>query len=261
MSLAYRDRYLSEINKAILAVESAPEVEGMESTKVSLLRKLRSKKQEYLSKFVNDDQILKMPSMGLLKVSREYGEPQYLYGHPHQVKTVVRFELFSASVNKVDGSINQEDLMLNGVLSESQLGECVVEMNSGEGTPITLETIYGQPVEKYQASNDLTKEVITAKERDAVTQPTCYERADELKVMAEDSISGGKITKSKANELLKGAQLIVDQFPANQTFGLKQYTKQMNEVISAAHIDIHHDVRAFADENGVGLIKHNSGKE
>lgn len=223
---------------------------SLQSAKMSLLKKLQAEEASFQASFIDNDEILKMPSMGVIKVMHEQlNGHRSLFGTDIKTRHQTRIQLYEAHQMKVDGTVVLGKLLDEYVMSEKQFADLLVNTNRGLGYPVTVERLDGAIVDEYDPEKDLGKggmKKLGERLRKSSSQTSRF--LDEVFSLLETAEDKGKIGKRDANEMAEKVSLIPSYLIGNSDFDLtllnEEMTKRANEATLNIHFSVNHLVES-----------------
>ena len=120
-------------------------------------------------------------------------------------------------------------------MSENQFAQLITSLNSGSGTPCTIEHVNCQRVEDtpFAVETDTMK-----KEFETTAKDVAANLAEAKRMVRELSAPGGKLTKSAINELKEAIDRAQSAIASSMPFVVKQFEEAMDNIVTSAKADI-----------------------
>lgn len=232
------------------AAKSGSVPAGMESVHQSLLNKIADGEKRYANRFIDNQEIIKTPSMGLMTITREsLPNPITLFATDLRASHICRLQIYEAHVNKVSGAIGKNALLLEMILSERQFGELMVHTNSGEGFPATMITYDDDRLEEYDENKDPTKLRMSRMMDKVMSSSEQVDGfVDKIKDILTSGQENGKLKKSQVNEIEKYLGMLAGHSVSNGSFAVEQVNEELFKRIEEASLSLHLSTNNLAIE-------------
>lgn len=230
----------------------------LSAAKLSVLKKLNAEIENLESLCYEDENILRMPSMAILKVTHVFNEqPKYYFHSDISTQSEVQVEIYSASLDKKTGNPIKENLLHKMSMSEKQFADLLINHNRGSGMPVTLERLSGQALAPFDPNKDFTKSKVQdlREGKGSTSQTDRFER--ELKEALEQCIAKGRASKTDINEIVKLVNLLQGNFKGNIGYHVERLSSETNKRIVEAGVNMHYSVNQFAAITGHKLTIEN----
>lgn len=229
------------LDHLLKAVNGGTAPAGLESVRESLINKLSAAQSRISESYVDDDDTLKMPSMGMMTIAREVlSEPISLFATDLKCSHIVRVTIYQASLQKKTGIIEKDSVLAEFVLSEMQFGELMVNTNRGSGYPATLIKFDNVEVEPYSSDKDPTKiNMASLLEGTGNTDDQIDYFIEHIqKVLAVGQVNN-KLSKAQVVDIVKYLELIPGHVVSNGSFHVEQVNEALAKRIEEASLNIH----------------------
>jgi len=190
--------------------------------------------------------IYKHPSFGQLTFWQAQGGATPLFGSSILHRNTIRMEIKKAEYNRHTGSeyVFGRELIVVARMSPTQFADAITGLNSGSGTPITLEYVTGE-------GNIEQPEYINKREQFetefAKTTEGIVERLNAL----ESKVNERKLPKWVSLEI----DVIRGWLKANHPFMVKQFDEQMDKTVTEAKGEVEAYVSGMVRRLGIEAIR------
>lgn len=247
----YQELNEAKLDHLMRAVEGGAVPAELRAAQASLLEKIKTEQAAYRSGFFEDEDILVMPSMGVLEIKREtLDQPRFLFATDIKTPTLVRIRLHRAHLVKETGEVVCDELLSDIIMSEMQLGEILINSNTGEGFPVTIEALNGEEVPEYDPILDASKQRL-ALLRNKISS-TCPQ-VDRFISEIESTLSGaedkGRASKADIAEMAKKLSCLSGYTVMNSVHDLEILGEELHHRINEASLNLHLTTNKLALEH------------
>lgn len=231
---------------------------SLSKIKESTLQKINDRIAYLDELFYEDEDILRMPSMAILKISHTLNEePQYYFHTDLSSQSEAQIEIYSASMDKKTGKPIREKLIHKLVMTEKQFGDLMVNHNRANGMPLTIEVMDGKVVGKFDADIDITKNKMRniRNASDVTNQTDRFAR--ELQELVDKCDNAGRANKSDITEINKITGMMLGNFTSNARYSIGKLSSETNKRIVEAGVNTHFSVNQIAAIGGHKLTLEN----
>lgn len=243
-----RDDKSQLLDTLVRITESGSVPEGLSLAKTTLLNKLKAESARFEAEFVDNDELLSTPGMGMVRVTHEtLDDFKPLFGANIKTRHVTRIQLFNASQRKEDGTVVRGKLISDVCMSEKQFADIIVNSNTGTGYPVTIERLMGVDVNNYDPELDVTKKKMRRlgkKIASPSSQVTRFlKEVDELLDTAEEK---GRLGKTEIKEMEKLIGMVHGHLLSNSQHDITQLKKELESRVNEAVLNTHFSVNHLA---------------
>lgn len=229
MRKTYRSIQKQLFSQMLGAVESKELPVQLSAARESLRQKILAEIEHQDSLFEFSDEIYRTPSMGLVELSHEsLPESISLFATDIRCKDIVRIKVYSACKNLVTGLVEKEGLISEVIMSETQLGNAIMNTSCGTGYPVTMLVDNGKEVEPYDESKDVTKrkmQELMQKINSHSSQVNKF--MQELEELLKTGREKGRLGKNETKRAVELLKMVTDYSVSNGAYDLTLLTEEM----------------------------------
>ncbi|MGD1527154.1 hypothetical protein [Vibrio owensii] len=249
--------------KTLKKVVSLGNIPGSQtSVAVSLLKKLNAEIERLEQLSYEDEHTLRMPSMGILKVSHVLNDTsKYYFQSDISTQSEVQIEIFSASLDKASGNPIKEKLLQKMTMSEKQFADLIINHNRGEGMPVTMTVRDGKPLAPFDPEYDYTKRKMNMLRSGEELTSQTDRFASEVNEALNNCLEKGRASKGDIREIIKTVKNIGGNFKSNASYNVEKLSSETNKRIVEAGVNMHISVNQYALSQGYKLTLENKKED
>lgn len=222
--------------------------DALKATASSLESKVSSELNSFLSRFENSEDILKMPSMGIISITHEKSkEPMSFFATDIRSRNLTLITIHQAAYNRKTSEIIQGEVLAEFYMSEAQFGEMMINPNNGSGYPATLNKYDGKKVRPYLPEDDYSKGKMPTLISDAKNNNRQVESyLKDIQEYLDNGKESGRIKKGDIEEINKLLSYVAPYTADNATSKISRINKALQENTSEATLNIHLAINELA---------------
>lgn len=241
--MTYREEYLKKFDALERSLDADKIPAGFEAMGQRLRDKLQAEKERYLAQFTpRDSRRTSAPSMGVVELTTEKTEnPGWFFGSDLRSRNRVRLTLNHASVDMETQKVFTEGVVAELVMSEKQFADVILNLDWGQGFPVTQWTRLGKTLKPATPDEDPTKQNFQKILSGAVRAGSLSESIQDIREAIQDAETSGRIAKREAETLASNLESSVGLLAPNTAHSMEriseEYSKRVNEASMVLHID------------------------
>lgn len=177
------------------------------------------------------------PSYGVIRLSRTSGGHGCLFGSPFVHHQALDIDIYRASESR---SLSNTRVMHEGLplvsirMSEAQFAQFITSVAVGEGTPCTLDYVWGQRMPEPPEQREVQEFHEDAQRTLKRAGSWITEAIEKVTALLE----APAVTKAQRRELLGLLRQVEKAYADSLPFTLTQFTERMEKIVSAGKLEI-----------------------
>jgi hypothetical protein len=182
----------------------------------------------------------KHESFGLISFSRVTGSNDF-FGSNISFDSYIQLRISGAFVETSLGRDNyyKDKLLLQVRMTNSQFAELITSLNTGSGTPCTLEYSDGKKFESLPKQKIIEE---TAKKEFSLQNDEFLEQVRRMSIEANEIIEKKTLTKEDRKKLNWFFGNVFQQVSSNIPFYEKQFEERIDSMIADAKVEIENEI-------------------
>ena len=186
---------------------------------------------------MNEREIHKHPSYGMLRIGRVCGHSGHLFGSNAEPNNYISMELHRGHMEREMSNdwYPADEMLFRVKMSPVQFAELLTTQN-GAGVPVTIERMNGERVEQLEYVED--KRQATARQfRERMDE--FLKRIKERQEKAEEVIGKKSLSKNDQQQLRNLISSVIQEVELNMPFFVTCFDEEMEKVVLDAKAEIH----------------------